>query len=88
MHQEEKAFIRSLGEVDAWDWNESLDASPLLVGLDRGQSYCQSTKRKQRLEKKNGYTLVPEGSKKTLVVNLCQTLVHISRTPGNCDHEV
>ena len=85
LHHEEKAFIRSLGEVGAWDW-EALNVSPPLVGPDRAQSYGQIAKRK-RPEKKGDCTLVPVG-RKTLVVDLCETLVYISRTPCDCDYEV
>ena len=85
LHHEEKASIRSLGEVDAWD-REALNVSPPLVGPDRAQRYGQITKRK-RLGKKGDCTLVPVGPK-TLVVDLCETMVHISRTPRICDYEV
>ena len=42
LHDKEKAFIRSLGDIDAWDW-ETINASPPLLGPDRAQRYDQMT---------------------------------------------
>ena len=68
----EKMFIRSLEAVNPDDL-EVQPSSPLL-GPERMRHYTSA---------RNG-----EGFKKTLVLDLDETLISSRRTPCNCDYEV
>ncbi|CAN0217224.1 unnamed protein product, partial [Ectocarpus fasciculatus] len=93
----EKAFIRSLAEVDADAKAYNNRVRPLLAHIPRPRHYgavaaapgvgvaaggddwgsSSSTKK-----------VVPMGHKKTLVLDLDETLVSSSRTPCDCDYKV
>ncbi|CAN0312346.1 unnamed protein product [Ascophyllum nodosum] len=95
LHDQEKNFIRSLHEIDVWD-RSIINASPPLLGPDRAQNYAPMASpqaaawglKGMRHDKNEDRTLVPVGPKKTLVLDLDETLISSRRTPCNCDFKI
>lgn len=88
----EKAYIRSLAEIDAKVVAGSRRLRPLLADLRRATLYgyapgppvggldrCSSTTSMKK---------VAIGHKKTLVLDLDETLISTSRKPCDCDYKV
>lgn len=89
----EKAYIRSLAEIDPKVRVENNRLRPLLAHVPRSRLYgALGTATPGGV---NGKTLdgpstkvVPIGHKKTLVLDLDETLVSSSRKPCDCDYKV
>lgn len=96
MHDMEKMFIRSLAKVDDAVWAEKYKNDPPLLGqTPRPQWYgplagphAAVTAAADKGHFGAGSMVVPLGPKKTLVLDLDETLVSSSRTPCTCDYKV
>ncbi|CAM9929675.1 unnamed protein product, partial [Scytosiphon promiscuus] len=88
----EKAYIRSLAEIDPQVRAESRGLRPLLAHVPRPRLYGALAAPRGGV---NGNVLdgpstkmVPIGHKKTLVLDLDETLVSSSRKPCDCDYKI
>ncbi|CBN80177.1 conserved unknown protein [Ectocarpus siliculosus] len=89
----EKAFIRSLAEIDADAKAYNNRVRPLLAHIPRPRLFGAVAPAPGVARSDDGgfggsKKLVPMGHKKTLVLDLDETLVSSSRTPCDCDYKV
>lgn len=89
----EKAFIRSLAEVDADAKAYNNRVRPLLAHIPRPRLFgavaaAPGVARSDDSGSCGSKKVVPMGHKKTLVLDLDETLVSSSRTPCDCDYKV
>ncbi|CAM9933130.1 unnamed protein product, partial [Ectocarpus sp. 6 AP-2014] len=88
----EKAFIRSLAEIDADAKAYNNRVRPLLAHIPRPRLLGAVAPAPGVARSDDGGScakkLVPMGHKKTLVLDLDETLVSSSRTPCDCDYKV
>ncbi|CAN0541586.1 unnamed protein product, partial [Ectocarpus sp. 12 AP-2014] len=89
----EKAFIRSLAEIDADAKAYNNRVRPLLAHIPRPRLFGAVAPAPGVARNDDGGScgskkVVPMGHKKTLVLDLDETLVSSSRTPCDCDYKV
>ncbi|CAB1101096.1 unnamed protein product [Ectocarpus sp. CCAP 1310/34] len=89
----EKAFIRSLAEIDADAKAYNNRVRPLLAHIPRPRLFgavapAPGVARNDGIGSCGSKKVVPMGHKKTLVLDLDETLVSSSRTPCDCDYKV